>query len=98
MDLCRAKQFGDALSALFAANDIDDLRAGFFQRLACRVGDALFIGDAEDENRFAGQAEEVVHSRFASVTAKFNVTASLPSHVTFEERKNASPIRSSSAV
>src|SRR3954453_10174431 len=102
MDLGTADELGDRFTTLFAADDIDDLRADLCERLGDVPCDAFLIRDAKDEQRFAGELKEVVHRRFqaasalASVTAKLSVTAGLPSQVTLAERKKASPRRSSS--
>src|SRR6187397_2388404 len=96
MNLAIGQQFRHALPPLFAPHDIDNGRARFFQRLRDMPRDALLIRDAKYNQRFAGQAEEIIHACcFARVTAKPSVTAAFPSHVTLPERKNASPIRSS---
>src|SRR5258705_13187935 len=58
-----AHELGNALPPLFVADHVDHFRADFFQRLADVAGDALLVGDAEDQERFAGKAKEVVHRR-----------------------------------
>src|SRR5262245_5796479 len=103
MDFRIAKQFRHRLPSLLAADDIDDLRAAFLQRLTYLERDAFAIRHAEHEERLAQQPQEITRhygktSRLASVTAKFRLTAVLPSHVTLADRKNASPIRSSRAA
>src|SRR5262245_59612278 len=82
-----AQQFRHRLPPLVAADDIDDLCTAFLQRFADAISNAFAIGNAKYEQCLARQPQEIARhygktSRLASVTAKFSVTAVLPSQVT----------------
>lgn len=57
--MCVGEQLGDLLFAFFGADDVDDLGAGIGELAADVVGDALSIGDAEEEDAAGGELEEI---------------------------------------
>src|SRR4051794_40666918 len=67
MDFGVGQQLSHGLPPLVATDDIDDLRADLFERLGHMPGDAFFVRDAEDEQRFAGELKKVVHRRATSL-------------------------------